>query len=74
MTPQQQARRTMGTSSEGYLARTINWKPVIAAVHGYALGAGTSIAALGTGAGPPGAVTTTEEWTVDEDLQTVAFD
>ena len=45
MTPQQQAKRTMGTSSEGYLARTINWKPVIAAVHGYALGAGTSIAA-----------------------------
>ena len=45
MTPQQQARRTMGTSSEGYLARTINWQPVIAAVHGYALGAGTSIAA-----------------------------
>ena len=45
MTPMQRARRTMGTSSEGYLARTINWKPVIAAVHGYALGAGTSIAA-----------------------------
>ena len=43
MTPQQQARRTMGTSSEGYLARTINWKPVIAAVHGYALGAGSTI-------------------------------
>ena len=41
MTPLQQARRTRGTSSEGYLGRTINWKPVIAAVHGYALGAGT---------------------------------
>ena len=35
--PQQRARRTLG--------RSINWKPVIAAVHGYALGAGTSIAA-----------------------------
>ena len=45
MTPQQSARRTLGSSSEGYLGRSINWKPVIAAVHGYALGAGTSIAA-----------------------------
>ncbi len=45
MTPQQSARRTMGSSSEGYLGRSINWKPVIAAIHGYALGAGTSIAA-----------------------------
>ena len=35
----------MGSSSEGYLGRSINWKPVIAAIHGYALGAGTSIAA-----------------------------
>ena len=39
MTPQQSARRTMGSSSEGYLGRSINWKPVIAAIHGYALGA-----------------------------------
>ncbi len=45
MTPQQRAHRTLGSSSEGYLGRSINWKPVIAAVHGYALGAGTSIAA-----------------------------
>ncbi|GIX46681.1 MAG: enoyl-CoA hydratase [Candidatus Tectimicrobiota bacterium] len=43
----QQRQRTMarGRSPEGYLGRTINWKPVIAAVHGYALGAGISIAA-----------------------------
>jgi enoyl-CoA hydratase/carnithine racemase len=45
MTPQQQARRTRGNSPEGYLGRSINWKPVIAAVHGYALGAGMAIAA-----------------------------
>jgi enoyl-CoA hydratase/carnithine racemase len=45
MTPQQQARRTRGSSPEGYLGRSINWKPVIAAVHGYALGAGMAIAA-----------------------------
>jgi enoyl-CoA hydratase/carnithine racemase len=45
MTPQQRARRTRGSSPEGYLGRSINWKPVIAAVHGYALGAGMAIAA-----------------------------
>ena len=44
MTPRQSAIRTRGTSSEGYLARSINWKPVIAAVHGYCLGAGLSLA------------------------------
>ena len=33
-----------GPSPEGYLGRTINWKPVIAAVHGYALGTGIVIA------------------------------
>ncbi len=45
MTPQQAAARSRGRSSESYLGRSINWKPVIAAVHGYALGGGTSIAA-----------------------------
>ena len=44
MTPRQSALRSRGTSAEGYLARTINWKPVIAAVHGYCLGAGLSLA------------------------------
>ena len=44
MTPRQSAIRTRGTSAEGYLARSINWKPVIAAVHGYCLGAGLSLA------------------------------
>ena len=45
MTPQQSARRERGPNPEGYLGRAINWKPVIAAVHGYALGAGIVIAA-----------------------------
>jgi enoyl-CoA hydratase/carnithine racemase len=45
MTPQQRARRARGGSPESYLGRSINWKPVIAAVHGYALGGGTAIAA-----------------------------
>ena len=45
MTPQESARRERGPSPEGYLGRSINWKPVIAAVHGYALGAGIVIAA-----------------------------
>ncbi len=36
---------TRGRSPEGYLGRTVNWKPVIAAVHGYALGAGCAFAA-----------------------------
>ena len=44
MTPQESARRERGPNPEGYLGRTINWKPVIAAVHGYALGAGIVIA------------------------------
>ena len=33
-----------GVSPQGYLGRSINWKPVIAAVHSYALGAGVSLA------------------------------
>ena len=45
MTPQEIARRDRGPNPEGYLGRSINWKPVIAAVHGYALGAGIVIAA-----------------------------
>lgn len=45
MTSQESARRERGPNPEGYLGRTINWKPVIAAVHGYALGAGIVIAA-----------------------------
>ena len=45
MTPEQSARRERGPNPEGYLGRAINWKPVIAAVHGYALGAGIVIAA-----------------------------
>ena len=44
MTPLQAAARSKGRSPEGYLGRSINWKPVIAAIHGYALGAGMSIA------------------------------
>ncbi len=45
MTPQQAARRERGNNPESYLGRAINWKPVIAAIHGYALGAGMAIAA-----------------------------
>ena len=45
MTAQQKAARERGYNSESYLGRAINWKPVIAAVHGYALGAGIAIAA-----------------------------
>ena len=45
MPAQQMAARERGSSSEGYLGRSINWKPVIAAVHGHALGAGIVIAA-----------------------------
>ena len=44
MTPEQSARRERGPNPEGYMGRAINWKPVIAAVHGYALGAGIVIA------------------------------
>ena len=45
MTPEQSARRERGRNPEGYMGRSINWKPIIAAVHGYALGAGIVIAA-----------------------------
>ncbi len=45
MTPQQRALRERGNNPESYLGRAINWKPVIAAIHGYALGAGMAIAA-----------------------------
>ena len=45
MTPEQSARRDRGRNPEGYMGRSINWKPIIAAVHGYALGAGIVIAA-----------------------------
>ena len=34
----------MGMNPEGFLGRCINWKPVIAAVHGYCLGYGLVIA------------------------------
>ncbi len=45
MTPQQRAAREGGYNPEGFLGRSIHWKPVIAAVHGYALGYGMAIAA-----------------------------
>ena len=45
MTPQQRAARERGNNPESYLGRSVNWKPVIGAVHGYALGAGMAIAA-----------------------------
>ena len=44
MTPDQSARRQKGPNAEGYTGRSANWKPIIAAVHGYALGAGIVIA------------------------------
>ena len=44
MTPEQAARRQKGPNAEGYTGRTANWKPIIAAIHGYALGAGIVIA------------------------------
>ncbi len=37
MTPEQSARRERGPNPEGYMGRAINWKPVIAAVHGLSL-------------------------------------
>jgi enoyl-CoA hydratase/carnithine racemase len=39
------AQHLRGTGGEGWLGRTINYKPVIGAVHGYALGGGAHIAA-----------------------------
>lgn len=39
------AQHLMGTGGEGWMGRTMNYKPVIAAVHGYALGGGAHIAA-----------------------------
>ncbi|QTO23330.1 enoyl-CoA hydratase/isomerase family protein [Burkholderia seminalis] len=39
------AQHLLGTGGEGWMGRTINYKPVIAAVHGYALGGGAHIAA-----------------------------
>ncbi|WP_129778377.1 enoyl-CoA hydratase/isomerase family protein [Peristeroidobacter soli] len=39
------AQHLKGTGGEGWMGRTINYKPVIAAVHGYALGGGAHIAA-----------------------------
>ena len=45
MTSRQRAARERGNNPESYLGRSINWKPVIAAVHGNALGYGIAIAA-----------------------------
>ena len=45
MIPQERAIQERGNSPESYMGRTINWKPVIAAIHGHALGAGVAIAA-----------------------------
>jgi enoyl-CoA hydratase/carnithine racemase len=39
------AQHLLGTGGEGWMGRTANYKPVIAAVHGYALGGGTHIVA-----------------------------
>jgi enoyl-CoA hydratase/carnithine racemase len=44
MPDQERTRWSSGANSEGYLGRSVNWKPVIAAVHSYALGAGINIA------------------------------
>jgi enoyl-CoA hydratase/carnithine racemase len=37
-------RIARGSNPEGFLGRTINWKPVIAAIHGYCLAGGLYIA------------------------------
>lgn len=39
------AQHLRGTGGEGWLGRTANYKPVIVAVHGYALGGGAHLAA-----------------------------
>lgn len=39
------AQHVRGTGGEGWLGRTANYKPIIAAVHGYALGGGAHLAA-----------------------------
>lgn len=39
------AQHLLGTGGEGWLGRTANYKPVIAAVHGYVLGGGAHLAA-----------------------------
>lgn len=39
------AQHLRGTGGEGWMGRTANYKPIIAAVHGYALGGGTHLAA-----------------------------
>ncbi|MFH5824619.1 enoyl-CoA hydratase/isomerase family protein [Georgenia sp. AZ-5] len=39
------AQHVRGTGGEGWLGRTANYKPVIAALHGYALGGGAHLAA-----------------------------
>jgi len=39
------AQHLRGTGGEGWLGRTVNYKPVIGAVHGFALGGGAHIAA-----------------------------
>ncbi|MER7363939.1 enoyl-CoA hydratase/isomerase family protein [Nonomuraea wenchangensis] len=39
------AQHLRGTGGEGWLGRTANYKPVIAAVHGYVLGGGAHLAA-----------------------------
>jgi enoyl-CoA hydratase/carnithine racemase len=45
MDSNQGVKRTRGANPESFLGRSANWKPVIAATHGYALGAGMLIAA-----------------------------
>ena len=44
MTNDETNRWSMAGGPDGFLSRCANWKPVIAAVHGYALGWGMSIA------------------------------